>query len=85
LRKYYFRVRVRGMSASITTKEAADRLGVSAARVRQLVLAGNLPAEKFGRDLMIKASDLRLVEDRPMGRPPKAKANGANGKKGGKK
>jgi excisionase family DNA binding protein len=73
------------MSATITTKEAADRLGVSAARVRQLVLAGNLPAEKFGRDLMIKASDLKLVEDRPMGRPPKAKANGANGRKGGKK
>jgi excisionase family DNA binding protein len=73
------------MSSPITTKEAADRLGVSPARVRQLVLAGNLPAEKFGRDLMIKASDLKLVEDRPMGRPPKAKANGANGKKGGKK
>lgn len=61
------------MSATITTKEAADRLGVSPARVRQLVLAGNLPAEKFGRDLMIKESDLKLVEDRPMGRPPKAK------------
>jgi excisionase family DNA binding protein len=73
------------MSSPITTKEAADRLGVSAARVRQLVLAGNLPAEKFGRDLMIKESDLKLVEDRPMGRPPKAKANGASGKKGGKK
>jgi excisionase family DNA binding protein len=73
------------MSSPITTKEAADRLGVSAARVRQLVLAGNLPAEKFGRDLMIKESDLKLVEDRPMGRPPKAKANGASGKKGGKR
>lgn len=73
------------MSATITTKEAAERLGVSAARVRQLVLAGDLPAEKFGRDLMIKESDLKLVEDRPMGRPPKAKSNGAGGKKGGKR
>lgn len=73
------------MSSPITTKEAADRLGVSAARVRQLVLAGDLPAEKFGRDLMIKESDLKLVEDRPMGRPPKAKADGASGRKGGQK
>ncbi len=73
------------MSASITTKEAAERLGVSPARIRQLVLAGELPAEKFGRDLMIKESDLKLVEDRPMGRPPKAKANGAGAKKGGKR
>ena len=69
------------MSATLTTKEAAERLGVTAARVRQLVLAGDLPAEKFGRDLMIKEGDLKLVADRPMGRPPNAKAT----KKGGRK
>ncbi|PYX87964.1 MAG: DNA-binding protein [Acidobacteria bacterium] len=69
------------MSAPLTTKEAAERLGVSPARVRQLVLAGNLPAEKFGRDLMIKEADLKLVEDRPIGRPPTKKA----AKKGGRK
>ena len=61
------------MSATLTTKEAAERLGVTPARVRQLVLAGDLPAEKFGRDLMIQENDLRLVRDRPMGRPPKPK------------
>lgn len=65
------------MSATLTTKEAAERLGVTPARVRQLVLAGSLPAEKFGRDLMIKESDLKLVRVRPMGRPPT--------KKGGKR
>jgi excisionase family DNA binding protein len=65
------------MSATLTTKEAAERLGITPARVRQLVLAGSLPAEKFGRDLMIKESDLKLVRVRPMGRPPT--------KKGGKK
>jgi excisionase family DNA binding protein len=69
------------MSATLTTKEAAEKLGVSPARVRQLVLAGSLPAEKFGRDLMIKEADLKLVEDRPMGRPPTKKA----AKKGGRK
>jgi excisionase family DNA binding protein len=64
------------MSATLTTREAAERLGVSPARVRQLVLAGDLPAEKFGRDLMIKEGDLKLVADRPMGRPPKTAKKG---------
>lgn len=45
----------------LTTKEAAQRLGVSAARVRQLVLNKQLPATKFGRDLVIKESDLSKV------------------------
>lgn len=58
----------------LTTEEAARRLRVTPARVRQLVLAGLLPAEKFGRDLSIKASDLKLVENRPRpGRPKKTK------------
>jgi len=75
------------MGAILTTREAAEKLGVSPARVRQLVLAGDLPAEKFGRDLMIKEADLKLVEDRPMGRPPKPKSNGAvtSKKKGSRK
>ena len=72
------------MGESLTTKEAAERLGVSPARVRQLVLSGDLPAEKFGRDLMIKKSDLKLVEDRPMGRPPK-QTTATGKKKGGKR
>lgn len=70
------------MSATLTTKEAAEKLGVTPARVRQLVLAGDLPAKKFGRDLMIKEADLKLVENRPMGRPPKAKASGSDKKRG---
>jgi excisionase family DNA binding protein len=72
------------MSATLTTKEAAERLGVSPARVRQLVLSGELPAEKFGRDLMIKEGDLKLVADRPIGRPPKAQTKNT-AKKGSKK
>lgn len=57
----------------LTTQEAAERLGVTAIRVRQLIADGRLPAEKFGRDYMIKEEDLRLVEDRKPGRPPKPK------------
>ena len=59
------------MDNGLTSKEAAERLGVTVARVRQLVLAGRLPAQKFGRDLVIKESDLKLLEGRKPGRPQK--------------
>ncbi len=58
-----------GMDELLTTREAAERLGVTDSRIRQMVLREQLPAIKKGRDLLIKASDLRLVEDRPKGRP----------------
>jgi hypothetical protein len=47
-----------------------------------------LPAEKVGRDYLIKVEDLKLVEDRKPGTPPKAKAettSKAGKKRGGKK
>ena len=55
----------------ITTKEAAERLGITRRRVVALVTAGRLPATKFGRDYMIKEKDLKLVENRKVGRPRK--------------
>lgn len=55
----------------LTTREVAARLGVTTKRVQALIRAGRLPAEKFGRDYMIKESDLKLVEDRKPGRPRK--------------
>lgn len=55
----------------LTTKETAEKLGVSTGRVRQMVLAGQLQAEKFGRDLMIKEADIETVSDRKTGRPKK--------------
>jgi excisionase family DNA binding protein len=73
------------MSKGITTNEAAERLGVSAARVRRLVLDGRLPAEKFGRDLVINESDLKAFERLKGGRPPKVKPEQSNSKKRGKK
>lgn len=57
----------------LTTKQAAERLGISIPRIHQLINEGRLPAEKVGRDYVIKEEDLRLVEDRKVGRPPKAK------------
>jgi excisionase family DNA binding protein len=60
------------MEGYITTTQAADRLGVSAARVRQLVADGRLPVIKFGPVNMVKESDLDLVRHRrPAGRPPR--------------
>jgi excisionase family DNA binding protein len=56
----------------LTTKDAAERLGISVRRVHALIEAGRLPAQKLGRDYVIKEKDLRLVEDRKPGRPRKA-------------
>jgi excisionase family DNA binding protein len=53
----------------LTTKQVADRLGVSIRRVQALVTNGRLPAQKIGRDFLIKEKDLRFVEDRRVGRP----------------
>jgi excisionase family DNA binding protein len=57
------------MDNVITTAEAARRLKITTARVRQMILAGRLPAEKFGRDLVIREVDLKLVQHRKIGRP----------------
>jgi excisionase family DNA binding protein len=73
----------------LTTKQAAERLGVTVTRVQQLIAAGRLPAQKMGRDFFIKEDDLKLVEDRKPGRPRKAQSEKASKqpikKKGGKK
>jgi len=45
----------------LTTAQAAEALGVGASRVRQLILANRLPAQKIGRDLWIWRSDLAQV------------------------
>jgi len=64
----------------LTTEQAAERLRVTPSRVRVLIRAGRLPAQPFGRAYMIRAADLKLVEDRRPGRPPDAKAK-KNGRK----
>lgn len=55
----------------LTTAEAAERLGVHRSRVNVLIESGRLPAERYGRAFLIKEEDLKLVEDRRVGRPPK--------------
>jgi excisionase family DNA binding protein len=55
----------------LTTKQAAERLGITPRRVQALIEAERLPAQKFGRDYMIREKDLKLVEERKAGRPRK--------------
>lgn len=55
----------------LTTQQAAEKLGLTDSRVRQLILEGRLPAQKFGHLNMIREQDLALVEDIKRGRPPK--------------
>ncbi len=56
------------------TKEASERLAVSQQRIQALIKNGQLPAEKVGRDWLIKESDLELVQNRQAGRPKKTAA-----------
>ena len=62
------------MNKALTCKEAAKRLNINSSRVRQLILAGRLPATKFGRDWVIQEKDLALVAIRKHGRPFKIKS-----------
>lgn len=53
----------------LTTRQAAQRMGVSHGRVRQLVTQGRLPSVKVGRSRYVKSSDVDGFERRPVGRP----------------
>lgn len=56
----------------LTTKEAAEKLGVSVRQIQTLIGQNRLPAYKRGRDWFIKEEDLELVKHRPItGRPKK--------------
>lgn len=55
-----------------STKEAAEKLGVSERRVRQLISEGKLQAHKLGRDFAIEESALESVKTYgKAGRPAK--------------
>lgn len=59
-----------------TTNEAAARLGVTPARVRQMVASGKIESERFGRDTVITAAALTEAMKRKTkpGPTPKVKA-----------
>jgi excisionase family DNA binding protein len=55
----------------LTVKQVSARLGITVARVHQLISARRLPADKLGSQYVIREADLRLVEIRKPGRPTK--------------
>ena len=60
--------------ALLSTSEAAEKLRVSAIRVRQLIRDGQLSATRVGRDYVIDEKDLASVRKRAKpGRPKKAR------------
>ena len=71
-----------GDLALLNTEQAATRLGVTPARVRAMIEAKQLPAQKVGRDWIIEEADLELVAERKVGRPRQKKPpTEAQGKK----
>lgn len=65
------------MSKYFTTKNAADYLGVTPSRIRQFITENRIKSEKFGRDHLIKESELKnfvMGGKKKRGRP-KRKAN----------
>jgi len=62
------------MGKLYTTESAAEYLGVTPARIRQLILQRRLKSEKYGRDHLIHETDLQAYAEagrKKPGRPPK--------------
>jgi excisionase family DNA binding protein len=49
------------MKGYLTATKTAERLGVTSARVKQMVLQGTITAEKLGKDIFIPASEVERV------------------------
>ena len=63
----------------LSTAQAAQKLGVSERRVRQLISEGKIVAHKLGRDFAIKESEIENVKTYgKAGRPPKEKSKEKN-------
>lgn len=57
------------MKDLISSKEAAEKLGLSIRRVQALITEGRLPAQKIGNSYIVREKDLELVRERTPGRP----------------
>jgi excisionase family DNA binding protein len=53
----------------VGTSKAAELLGVSQNRVRQLINSGQLPARRVGRTFVIRRADVDAFVALPPGRP----------------
>lgn len=62
------------MKDLISSKEAAEKLGISLRRVQALITSGRLPAQKIGNSYVVDEKNLELVKERTPGRPRTEKA-----------
>lgn len=77
----------------MTTEQAAAELGVNDSRVRQLIRAGDLKAQQFGRAYLLEVAEVKKLVGKignggRVGRPPKPKeatTSKPGKKKGGSK
>jgi excisionase family DNA binding protein len=66
----FFRFILCVMGKLLSTTEAAARVGLSVARIQTFIWEKRLPALKVGRSYAIDEDDLKLLANRPIGRPP---------------
>jgi hypothetical protein len=71
----------------LTTNEAAQEIDRSPQQISLLILQGKLPAQKRGKNWLIKESDLQLIMNTPKGIPmgaresqPRGSSTAATGK-----
>jgi excisionase family DNA binding protein len=57
----------------ISTKDAGERLGVTATRVRQYITEGRLRTQKFGPAYMVDSDSVDEFERQTRGRKPSKK------------
>lgn len=55
----------------LTSAQVAERLGIKRRQAQYLIQRGHLPAQRLGRDWLVRAEDLALVAVRRRGRPPR--------------
>ena len=53
----------------LTTKQVAEKLGITPRRVRALIESGRLKAKRIGRDWLIDSRQLAKFTPLPPGRP----------------
>ena len=65
----------------LTTKEAAERLGVTTTHVRRLVAAGRLRGMALSdRMMLVEAGSVKTFKRRPVGRPRTKKPSKSQGR-----
>ncbi len=69
----------------LTTRQAAEVLGITQKGVGKLIERGKLTAEKVGRDLLIRRADVERAKSRPGRGRPKLPPAGEVAKKRGRK